>query len=341
MFRLAYRNFGDHESVVGNYTVSSGGVAGIRWFELRGVTNGPVTKFQESTYQPDTTWRWMGSTAMDQQGNLALGYSASSSAIKPQIRYAGRLATDPVNTLTQTESTLFSGAGSQTGTLDRWGDYSDMTVDPVDDCTFWYTQEYIPSNGSNNWRTRIGAFKFAGCGGSPTPTPTPTPPTPTPTPTPPPPTQLLGNPGFESGNVIWVATTGVITNSTGRTPRTGSWYAWLDGYGTSHTDSLYQQVTIPASVTTATLTFYLKIDTAETTTVTAFDTLKVQIRNSSNTVLATLATYSNLNKGTVYVLKQFDVSAYKGQTIRVYFLGVEDSSLQTSFLIDDTALNTQ
>ncbi|HEV7744958.1 MAG TPA: hypothetical protein VGO56_08170 [Pyrinomonadaceae bacterium] len=344
MFRLAYRNFGDHESVVGNYTVSSGGVAGIRWFELRNVTNGPVTKFQESTYQPDTTWRWMGSTAMDQQGNLALGYSASSSAIHPQIRYAGRLASDPLNTLTQAESTLFAGAGSQTGTLDRWGDYSDMTIDPVDDCTFWYTQEYIPANGSSNWRTRIGAFKFAGCGGSPTPTPTPTPtvtPTPTPTPTPPPPTQLLLNPGFESGNVSWTATTGVITNSTARTPRTGSWYAWLDGYGTSHTDSLYQQITIPSSATTATLNFYLKIDTAETTTTTAFDTLKVQIRNSSNTVLTTLATYSNLNKGTVYVLKSFDLSAFKGQTIRVYFLGVEDTSLQTSFLIDDTAVNVQ
>ena len=124
-------------------------------------------------------------------------------------------------------------------------------------------------------------------------------------------------------------------------PRTGSWYAWLDGYGTSHTDSLFQQVTIPSGVTTATLSFYLKIDTAETTTVTAFDTLKVQIRNSSNTVLATLATYSNLNKSSGYLLKTFDVSAFKGQTIRVYFLGVEDSSLQTSFVIDDTALNTQ
>src|SRR5882762_9287037 len=346
MFRLAYRNFGDHEAVVGNYTVSSGAVAGVRWFELRNVTSGPVTKFQESTYQPDTTWRWMGSAAMDQQGNLAVGYSASSSSINPQIRYAGRVFTDPLNMLTQAETTLFAGAGSQTGTLNRWGDYSDLTVDPVDDCTFWYTQEYIPANGSSNWRTRIGAFKFAGCGGSPPPTPTPTPtptatPTPTPTPTPPPPTQLLLNPGFESGNVIWVATSGVITNSTGRTPRTGSWYAWLDGYGTTHTDSLYQQITIPAGATSATLNFYLKIDTAETTTTTAFDKLQVQIRNSSNTVLSTLATYSNLNKSSGYLLKSFNITSFKGQTIRVYFLGTEDSSLQTSFLIDDTSLNTQ
>jgi len=188
MFRLAYRNFGTHESVVGNYSVSSGSVAGIRWFELRNVTAGPVSVFQQSTYQPDSTWRWMGSAAMDQQGNLAIGYSASSSTIFPQIRYAGRLSTDPINTLGQGEATLFAGTGSQTGTANRWGDYSDLTVDPVDDCTFWYTTEYYPTTSQFNWRTRIGSFKFPGCGGLPTPTPTPTPtatPTPTPTPTPP------------------------------------------------------------------------------------------------------------------------------------------------------------
>jgi len=133
----------------------------------------------------------------------------------------------------------------------------------------------------------------------------------------------------------------VIDNSTGRPSRTGSWKAWLDGYGTTHTDSLYQQIAIPASATSATLSFYVRIDTAETTTTTAFDTLQVQIRNSSNTVLATLVTYSNLNKTTGYVLKTFDLTAYKGQTIRIYFLGTEDSSLQTSFVIDDTAINAQ
>ncbi len=100
--------------MVGNYTVSSGGVAGIRWFELRNVTAGPVTVFQESTYQPDTDWRWMGSAAMDQHGDLALGFSASSPTIFPQIRYAGRLVTDPVNTLAQGEAHLFDGTGSQT-----------------------------------------------------------------------------------------------------------------------------------------------------------------------------------------------------------------------------------
>jgi subtilisin family serine protease len=162
-----------------------------------------------------------------------------------------------------------------------------------------------------------------------------------PPPPPPPGTELLANKGFESGNVTWVATAGVITNSTGQTPRTGSFYAWLDGYGTTHTDSLYQQITIPSTATTVTLSFWLKITTAETTTTTAFDTLRVQIRNSSNTVLSTLATYSNLNKTTGYVQKTFDVTSFKGQTVRIYFLGVEDSSLQTSFVIDDTSCMTQ
>jgi len=166
-------------------------------------------------------------------------------------------------------------------------------------------------------------------------------PPPTPTPTPVPGAELLLNRGFESGNVTWVATAGVITNSTGQTPRTGSWYAWLDGYGTTHTDTLYQQITVPSSATSVTLSFWLKINTAETTTTTAFDTLRVQIRNSSNTVLSTLATYSNLNKTTGYVLKTFDLTAFKGQTIRIYFLGTEDSSLQTSFVIDDTSCTTQ
>ena len=166
-------------------------------------------------------------------------------------------------------------------------------------------------------------------------------PPPTPTPTPVPGGELFVNQGFESGNVTWVATAGVITNSTGQTPRTGSWYAWLDGYGTTHTDSLYQQITIPSTVTSATLSFWLKINTAETTTTTAFDTLNVQVRNTSNTVLSTLATYSNLNASTGYVQKTFNLTSFKGQTIRVYFLGVEDSSLQTSFVIDDTSCTTQ
>src|SRR4030095_5176678 len=150
--------------------------------------------------------------------------------------------------------------------------------------------------------------------------------------------QLLLNPGFESGNVNWVTTAGVISSS-GRPAHSGTNFAWLDGYGTTHTDSCYQQITIPSNVATAALSFWVRIDTAETTTTTVFDRLQVQIRNSSNTVLTTLATYSNLNETNSYVLKTFDLTSFKGQTIRVNFLGTEDSSLQTSFVIDDTALN--
>ena len=153
--------------------------------------------------------------------------------------------------------------------------------------------------------------------------------------------QLLLNPGFESGAASWTATSGVITaTTTGEPAHGGSMEAWLDGYGSAHTDSLYQTVTIPSTVTTATLSFWLHIDTAETGT-TAYDTLKVQIRNSAGTVLATLATYSNVNAASGYSQKTFSLSAYKGQTIQVYLIGVEDSSLQTSFVVDDFALNAQ
>lgn len=154
--------------------------------------------------------------------------------------------------------------------------------------------------------------------------------------------QLLGNPGFETGTASpWTASTGIIDNSTSEPAHSGTWKAWLDGYGSAHTDSLLQQVSIPSGKTSATLTFYLHVDTAETTTTTAYDTLKVQIRNSSGTVLATLATYSNLNANTGYAQKSFSLNSYIGQTIQVYLVGVEDSSLQTSFVVDDFALNVQ
>ena len=152
-------------------------------------------------------------------------------------------------------------------------------------------------------------------------------------------TQLLGNPGFESGAVTWTASSGVIDNSTGEPAHSGSWKAWMDGYGSAHTDTLMQQVAIASGKTSATLTFWLHIDTAETTTTTAYDTLKVQIRNSSGTVLATLATYSNLNANSGYAQKSFSLSSYIGQTIQVYLVGTEDASLQTSFVVDDFALN--
>ena len=154
-------------------------------------------------------------------------------------------------------------------------------------------------------------------------------------------TQRILNPGFESGSASWTATSGVITSDASQPARAGVWKAWLNGYGSVRTDTLYQQVAIPSTVTSATLKFWLKVSSSETTTTTAFDTLKVQVRSSGGAVLATLATYSNLNKGTTFLEKSFDLSAYKGQTVRVYFEGIEGSSVPTSFVIDDVSLTTQ
>ncbi|MET9437169.1 hydrolase [Streptomyces sp. NPDC006551] len=150
--------------------------------------------------------------------------------------------------------------------------------------------------------------------------------------------QLLANPGFESGATGWSATSGVITDDSGRPARTGTYKAWLNGYGSARTDTLAQSVTIPAGCTSATFGFHLRIDTAETTTTTAYDQLKVQVLNSAGTVLSTLATYSNLNASGGYVQRDFSLAGYAGQTVTLKFTGSEGSTLQTSFVVDDTAV---
>jgi hypothetical protein len=151
--------------------------------------------------------------------------------------------------------------------------------------------------------------------------------------------QLLGNPGFETGTPTpWTATTGVISNSSTEPPHSGSWDARLDGHGTTHTDTLAQTLTLPTACTSYPLSYWLHIDTAETTTSTSYDTLTVQVLNTSGTVLATLANYSNLNHNTGYTQHTFDLSAYAGQTITLKFTGTEDYTKQTSFVIDDTNL---
>jgi hypothetical protein len=168
MYRLAYRNFGDHESLVVNHSVTAGSSVGVRWYELRNPSTGTPTLFQQGTYAPDSGYRWMGSAAMDHDGNLAIGYSLSSSTLHPAIRFAARAPGDPLGTL-GSEIDIWDGAGSQTGRLSRWGDYSSISVDPVDDCTMWYTTEYESANGSFNWSTRIANFKLGTCGGVVTP----------------------------------------------------------------------------------------------------------------------------------------------------------------------------
>lgn len=156
-----------------------------------------------------------------------------------------------------------------------------------------------------------------------------------------PPAERIVNGSFESGSGSWTATSGVITSSSTYAARTGTWKAWLNGYGSAHTDSVWQSVAIPSAAASATLSFWLRVVSDETTTTTAYDTLKIQLRNSSNQVVATLGTYSNLNKGSVYVQRSFNVTAYKGQTLRVYFEGIEGSQVATSFLVDDVSVITQ
>ncbi|HET7857305.1 MAG TPA: hypothetical protein VFL41_12690, partial [Gaiellaceae bacterium] len=184
MHRLAYRNFGPWQSMVVNQSVDVGGDrAGVRWYELT-KTTGAWAIQQQGTFAPDDgLHRWMASAAMDKSGDIAVGYSVSSGSTYPSIRYAGRLNSDPPGVLAQGEATLFAGNGSQLSTSNRWGDYSMLGVDPVDDCTFWYTNEYYASTSGGSWRTRIGAFRFPSCG--------PPPPQPPPPPPPPPPPHFL------------------------------------------------------------------------------------------------------------------------------------------------------
>jgi cysteine-rich repeat protein len=165
MFRAQYRNFTTHQTLVGNLVTDVDGTdhGGIRWFELRNTGGGWVLE-QEGTYAPDASHRWMGSIAMDGDGNIALGYSMASLSQFPNMRYVGRLADlDPAGSLPRGEHLITFGAESQNN--ERWGDYSAMSVDPVDDCTFWHTNEYISS--ADWWDTRIAAFKFDSCGLSP------------------------------------------------------------------------------------------------------------------------------------------------------------------------------
>jgi hypothetical protein len=169
MFRLAYRKFGTYESMVTNQSVEARpGIAGVRWYEIRR-TNGQYSLFQQGTYAPtDGVHRWMGSIAQDKLGNMALGYSVvNGTSVFPGIRYTGRIKGNPKGEMSLGEATLISGTGIQLTPNSRWGDYTSMNIDPVDDCTFWYVNEYYRIKGTSAnpapWQTRIGSFKLPGC----------------------------------------------------------------------------------------------------------------------------------------------------------------------------------
>ena len=169
MHRLVYRYHQDGGMLLANHTVDADGTdhAGIHWLEMR-ESAGDWSLYQEGVYAPDSEHRWMGSIAMDHAGNIALGYSVSSESTFPSIRYAGRLADDPLGTLAQAEEEIIAGSGYQEHSSGRWGDYSMMGVDPVDGCTFWYTSEYYETIGTAPWQTRIASFKYPNCTVGPT-----------------------------------------------------------------------------------------------------------------------------------------------------------------------------
>ncbi|HEY2103814.1 MAG TPA: hypothetical protein VGH08_11245 [Chthoniobacterales bacterium] len=167
MYRLAYRNFGDHEALVVNHSIKGSGTgaapSAVRWYEVRSPGSSPVV-FQKGTVGGGTTAisQWMGSIGMDKNGDIALGYSRSGSTLKPSIAYVGRIPTDVLGKM-ESAHTIVAGGGVQQSSFNRWGDYSSMQIDPVDDCTFWYTQEYYKTSGSFNWSTHMASFKFTTC----------------------------------------------------------------------------------------------------------------------------------------------------------------------------------
>ena len=167
MYRLSYRRFGTHESLVINHSVTSGTGVGIRWYELRNAagqsfaTANPVVH-QQGTFAPTNDFRWMGSAAIDKTGGIAIGYNISSSTIVPSIRYEFRGPAGRLGTLGN-ETSALTGIGIQTGSLTRWGDYSTISVDPVDGCTMVFTTQFQPANGSFNWTTFIHSFKLSTC----------------------------------------------------------------------------------------------------------------------------------------------------------------------------------
>ena len=160
MFRSAYRRFIDHDALVVNHTVAAGATTGVRWYEMRDLAGTPKI-FQQGTYAPDGAFRFMASIAMDKAGNMLMGYSVSSPSIFPGIRFTGRAASDPPNQMAA-EQLAVGGTGAQTNP-ERWGDYASMSIDPSDDCTFWFSTQYMADTGGFNWRTSIVPVKFTSC----------------------------------------------------------------------------------------------------------------------------------------------------------------------------------
>jgi len=271
-FPLAYRNFGGYESYVFADMVSSGGVSTVRWYELRN-TGGTLAVYQQGTFAPgDGLHRFMPSSSIDKYGNIAIGYSVSNSTVYPGIRFAGHASTDPLGTMGQGEGTIVAGTNSQING-NRWGDYSAMSIDPADDCTFWYSQEYI-GDASGSWRTRVASFRLPNCAGAP-----------------PPPAGIV-NGDFETGAITPWTVTG---NASIVTPGHAGTYALVTGAvgGATNGDSAIAQ-SFTAPTAGGALSFYYKVVCPDTVTYDwATATLKDNTAGTTTTMLAKTCTNTN------------------------------------------------
>ena len=295
-------------------TLYAGAAANPSWFH-------DVTSGSNGGYSAGTGWDYVTGYGSLQVQNFSSAFGSGSSTLTA----AFSCSTSGL-TATCTDASTDSG-GTISGRAWTFGDSGTSTATNPSHTyaaagTYTVT-ETVTESGTGKTASASHTVTVAASGGS---------------------SQLLLNTGFESGSTSWTMSSGVAcTNSTcsGETAHAGTGFAWLNGYGSAHTDTVSQGVAIPSGKTSATLAFYLHVDTAETTTSTAYDTLKVQVLNSSGTVLATLATYSNLNAASGYVLKSLNLTPYIGQTVTIKFTGTEDSSLQTSFVLDDVTLTVQ
>jgi hypothetical protein len=272
MHRLQYRVFPTHESIVATHTVNAGNQrAGLRWYELRKDTAGEWGVYQQGTYAPnDGNHRWMGSIAMDQTGNIALGYSLSSLTTWPSIRYVVRAGGDPLGELGQ-EATIVQGSGAQLDSSGRWGDYSAMSVDPTDDCTFWYTQEYyhdLEYFYGRNWQTRIASFRLPSCGTGPVPS------------------ISISDTTVAEGNAGTVNAVFPVTLSAPSDQTITVAYATADGSATAGVDYVAASgiVDIPPGATGATITVAVISDTVPEATEAFF----VNLSNPTNATLANM-----------------------------------------------------
>ncbi len=317
MYRLVYRNFGDHTTLLVSHSIVAGSSGGLRWYEIHNPETSPAV-FQSGTFAPDSLYRWMPSMAMDQNQDIAVGFSRSGKAAGeyPSLVYAGRVPTDPAGTL-ESEVVLKAGSGSQSSGYDRWGDYTSMTIDPTDDCTFWFTEEYEKATSAFSWSTAIGTFTFPGCAGTPNFSLNAVPNTVTVT---------QGNSGTSTISVVpFSGFTGSVTLSASGLP-TGV----TAGYNPNPTTSS-STLTLTASATAATGTVTATI-TGVSGTLTQTTTLQLTVNSNGPvvTLMPTSQTWGTIVLGVTSPPKSVTVSNTGTVTLNISSVSTSGDFAQTA-----------